>query len=104
MPWPRTIRSEPSRAATAGEPNPWTRWARSSRSSASFGTVAASPPGQAEHALGDDVPLHLGGAGRDRAALGVEEEMRPLAVVDGVRRVAQQLRVRADDLARDVEL
>src|SRR5262245_46768344 len=101
MPRPRTSRTVPSRSTAAGDPKPWIRCARSSRSSASRAT---SPPRQPEHAPGDDVALPFRRTRRDRATLRVEEEVRPAAVVDRVLRATDERRVWADQLARDVEL
>src|SRR5690606_2608211 len=52
---------------------------------------------QAEHALGNDVALDFVGPGVDRAGLGKQEALQPVAVVHRFRRLAGQLAVGAED-------
>src|SRR5690606_28054778 len=46
---------------------------------------------QTEHALGDDIALDFVGAGIDRAGLGKQEALQPVAVFDGLRCLTGQL-------------
>src|ERR1700736_3743133 len=80
-----TTRAPPaaSRRATAC-PLPWPAAAVTSATrppnspgSSMLCPFLASLPGQAEYRLGEDVALHLGGAGVDRAGPGVQEGAEP---------------------------
>src|SRR5206468_4044576 len=57
---------------------------------------------QPEHALCDDVPLHLGGAGVDAGRARPEVLVLPAATVDGARRTALEVAIGALHVEREV--
>src|SRR4029077_12785603 len=55
---------------------------------------------QVEHALGDDVALHLGGARVDRARPRPEELARPVDIRAGLGAGTEELAARAEEIER----